>query len=49
MDLEATPTLDPLPGVDLTQYKAALIERFQNEAIGDTLARICAFSSAFWN
>jgi mannitol 2-dehydrogenase len=45
MDLEATPTLDPVPGVDLAHYKATLIARFQNEAIGDTLARICAFSS----
>jgi len=45
MDLEATPTLDPVPGVDLAHYQATLIERFQNEAIGDTLARICAFSS----
>ncbi|MGH8018652.1 MAG: hypothetical protein ACREIA_10220 [Opitutaceae bacterium] len=45
MDLEGSPTLDPLPGVDLARYKDTLIERFQNDSIGDTLARICAYSS----
>ncbi|WOF22739.1 mannitol dehydrogenase family protein [Microbacterium betulae] len=45
MDLEATPTLRPVPGVDLDAYKATLIERFANPAIRDTLARLCAESS----
>ena len=45
MDREATPTLDPVPGVDLENYKQTLIERFQNDSICDTLARICAYSS----
>lgn len=45
MDREATPTLDPVPGVDLAAYKDTLIERFQNDSIGDTLARICSYSS----
>lgn len=45
MDLEATPTLQPVPGVDLEAYKATLIERFANPAIRDTLARLCAESS----
>jgi mannitol 2-dehydrogenase len=45
MDEEATPTLDPVPGVDLAAYKAELIERFSNPEIRDTLARLCAESS----
>ncbi|MFI6046797.1 mannitol dehydrogenase family protein [Nocardia sp. NPDC051321] len=45
MDIEATPTLRPVPGVDLGQYKHTLIERFCNPAIGDTVARLCAESS----
>lgn len=45
MDLEATPTLAPLPGVDLALYKRTLIERFANEHVRDTLARLCAESS----
>jgi mannitol 2-dehydrogenase len=45
MDDEATPTLAPVPGVDLDAYKAQLIERFANPEVRDTLARLCAFSS----
>jgi mannitol 2-dehydrogenase len=45
MDLEATPTLRPVPGVDLDLYKATLIERFANPEVRDTLARLCAESS----
>jgi mannitol 2-dehydrogenase len=45
MDDEATPTLEPVPGVDLTAYKHQLIERFANPEIRDTLARLCAESS----
>jgi mannitol 2-dehydrogenase len=45
MDDEATPTLPPVPGVDLTAYKQQLIERFANPEIRDTLARLCAESS----
>ncbi|MFE9580907.1 mannitol dehydrogenase family protein [Nocardia sp. NPDC006044] len=45
MDIEATPTLLPVPGVDLGAYKRTLIERFSNPSIGDTLARLCAESS----
>jgi len=45
MDHEATPTLAPVPGVDLEQYKGQLIERFANPEIRDTLARLCAESS----
>ena len=45
MDDEATPTLEPVPGVDLTSYKHQLIQRFANPEIRDTLARLCAESS----
>jgi mannitol 2-dehydrogenase len=45
MDQEATPTLPPVPGVDLDEYKHTLIERFANPQIRDTLARVCAQSS----
>ncbi|GAA2360967.1 mannitol dehydrogenase family protein [Nonomuraea africana] len=45
MDLEATPTLRPVPGVDLDGYKRTLIERFSNAEVRDTLARLCAESS----
>ena len=45
MDDEATPTLEPVPGVDLDAYKHKLIERFANPEIKDTLARLCAESS----
>ncbi|WP_049623220.1 mannitol dehydrogenase family protein [Frateuria defendens] len=45
MNEEATPTLAPVPGVDLTDYKHTLIRRFANPQIRDTLARLCAESS----
>jgi mannitol 2-dehydrogenase len=45
MDKEATPTLQPVPGIDLDAYKNTLIERFSNEYVRDTLARLCAESS----
>lgn len=42
---EGSPTLPPVPGVDLEQYRTTLIERFANPQIKDTLARLCAESS----
>ncbi len=45
MDREATPTLRPVPGVDLDGYKTTLVERFGNPAVRDTLARLCAETS----
>jgi mannitol 2-dehydrogenase len=45
MDKEATPTLPPVPGVDLDGYKRTLIERFSNPQVRDTIARLCAESS----
>jgi mannitol 2-dehydrogenase len=45
MDREATPTLEPVPGVDLAEYKPNLIARFSNAHVRDTVARLCAESS----
>ncbi|WP_354567574.1 mannitol dehydrogenase family protein [Glaciihabitans sp. UYNi722] len=45
MDEEATPTLPPVPGIDLDDYKRTLIERYSNPAICDQLARLCAEAS----
>nr|WP_239520448.1 mannitol dehydrogenase family protein [Blastococcus saxobsidens] len=45
LDEEATPTLRPVPGIDLDRYKATLLERFASPAIADTLDRIRAEAS----
>jgi mannitol 2-dehydrogenase len=45
MNREATPTLAPVPGIDLDAYKLQLIERFSNSAVRDTVARLCGESS----
>jgi mannitol 2-dehydrogenase len=45
MDEEATPTLQPVPGIDVFAYKRTLLERFSNPNVRDTIARLCAESS----
>jgi mannitol 2-dehydrogenase len=45
MDTEATPTLSPVPGIDLDVYKSTLLERFANPHIRDTLARLATDAS----
>ncbi|UTT39913.1 mannitol dehydrogenase family protein [Glutamicibacter mishrai] len=45
MKNEAEPTLHELPGVDLDAYQHKLIERYSNEYVADTVARLCADSS----
>jgi mannitol 2-dehydrogenase len=45
MDTEATPTLLPVPGIDLPEYKQTLIERFANPGVRDTIVRLCFGSS----
>jgi mannitol 2-dehydrogenase len=45
MDEEATPTLEPVPGIDLDEYRHNLIARFSNAEVRDTVARLCAESS----
>jgi mannitol 2-dehydrogenase len=42
---DVAPTLPPVPGVDLEGYQDALIQRFSNPAIRDTVARLCEASS----
>src|SRR6202162_1518028 len=46
MEVEVTPLLPAVPGVDLTEYKRTLIERFANPAIRDQLSRIGTEGSA---
>jgi mannitol 2-dehydrogenase len=45
MDEEGTPAVPPVPGIDLYEYKDALVERFSSPAVRDTIARLCADSS----
>ncbi len=45
MEREATPTLHPVPGIDLDAYRHQLIERFANPGVRDTVARLAADSS----
>jgi mannitol 2-dehydrogenase len=45
MAREARPTLPDVPGIDLDEYCATLLQRFANPALGDTLTRLAAFSS----
>jgi mannitol-1-phosphate/altronate dehydrogenase len=42
MDAETGPTLAPVPGIDLAEYKKSLVDRFANPAIHDTVRRINA-------
>ncbi|MGD1941549.1 MAG: mannitol dehydrogenase family protein [Leptolyngbyaceae cyanobacterium] len=43
---EVTPTLRPVPGIDVSQYRQTLIARFSNPKIRDQLSRLCLNSSA---
>ncbi|SET34599.1 fructuronate reductase [Geodermatophilus poikilotrophus] len=46
MDDEVTPLLPQPDGVDLTDYKRTLLQRFANPAIADRLSRLCRRGSA---
>ncbi|WP_445178463.1 mannitol dehydrogenase family protein [Pseudomonas sp. McL0111] len=46
MDLDVTPQLAPVPGIDLTEYKNTLVARFSNQAIADQLERVCSDGSS---
>jgi mannitol 2-dehydrogenase len=46
MDIEVTPLLPAVAGIDLADYKRTLVERFANPAIRDQLARIGTEGSA---
>lgn len=45
MEHEASPTLSPVPGIDLDAYRHELIARFSNGEVRDTVARLCNESS----
>lgn len=42
---EGTPTLPPVPGIDLHRYRSEVVARFASPAVRDTLDRICADAS----
>ena len=46
MDVEVTPLLPDVPGINLGQYKKNLIDRFANPSIKDQLSRIAVDGSA---
>lgn len=46
MDVEVTPTLGNLKGINLHEYKQSLLERFGNINIKDQIDRICSETSA---
>lgn len=41
MDEEGSPTLKPVPDIDLDAYKSELIARFSNPSVRDTVPRLC--------
>jgi len=42
---EATPTLRPLPGIDVRAYRDSVIARFSNAHVADTIARVATDTS----
>ncbi|UCZ85327.1 mannitol dehydrogenase family protein [Pseudomonas sp. L5B5] len=46
MNLDVTPQLAPVPGIDLAAYKDTLVQRFANQAIADQLERVCSDGSS---
>ena len=42
---EAEPTLPPVPGIDLAEYRQTLLDRFTNPEVGDTIARLSSQTS----
>jgi mannitol 2-dehydrogenase len=43
---EVTPTLEAVPGMDLTVYKDTLVSRFSNKNIRDTILRLASQGSS---
>ncbi len=41
MDVDVTPYVPAPAGIDLAEYKAALLRRFSNKAISDQVSRLC--------
>lgn len=46
MDLDASPCLPVVPGIDLEAYKDTLIARFSNGAMADQISRLCSEGSS---
>ena len=44
MDRETGPTVPPVPGIDLAEYKRTLLARFANPAILDTVERVNTYA-----
>ena len=45
-DHEATPSLPPVKGIDVTEYKRVVAERFANPEVRDQVARVCMDGTA---
>jgi mannitol 2-dehydrogenase len=45
-DDEATPSLPPVPGIDVEEYKRVVRERFANPEVRDQVARVCLDGSS---
>ena len=46
LSTEAAPVVPAVPGIDLDEYRASLIERFSNPAVSDQIARLCLDGTA---
>jgi mannitol 2-dehydrogenase len=46
LDDEVTPSLPPVPGIDVDDYKAVVAERFANPEVRDQVARLCLDGSS---
>jgi len=47
-DDEATPSLPPVAGIDVSDYKRTVAERFANPEVRDQVARVCLDGTSKW-
>ncbi len=47
-DEEATPSLPPVTGIDVAEYKRVVAERFANPEVRDQVARVCLDGTSKW-
>ncbi len=47
-DDEATPSLPPVAGIDVAEYKRIVAERFANPEVRDQVARVCLDGTSKW-
>jgi len=47
-DDEATPSLPPVAGIDVGEYKRVVAERFANPEVRDQVARVCLDGTSKW-